>query len=186
MIQAPLPKFKNLLWMGAILILFFSPVGKSIKSKILQLISTSPSIESVENQQVLPNYRGLFYNDKNEVVPFENFKGKAVILGFWATWCPSCVAEMPSLQKLYNDYKDKISFVLITNELPQKVQDFMSNKGYTIPVFYNDRNLPQLLQTKSIPTTFLISPEGKIIIKKVGVADWNSDQVKNLLDSLIP
>lgn len=185
MIQAPKPQFKNMLLIGVFLLLLLTPLGKTLKSEILQLISTSPSVVNIENQQVLTNYSGTISDENGTIIPFESFRNKIVIIGFWATWCPSCIAEMPSLQKLYNDYKSDVSFVLITNEETEKVRKFILEKKYDLPVFYNERNLPDELFSKSIPATFLISSEGKIIIKKIGTANWNSSKVRETLDNLI-
>lgn len=185
MIQAPKTQLKNVFWIGIFMLLFFSPLGKSIKVGFLQLISTAPSVENIENQEVLKSYSGSFSDENGAIIPFENFKNKVIIIGFWATWCPSCVAEMPSLQKLYNDYKDKVAFVLITSEEPKQVREFMQKKQYNLPVFYNENNLPKELYTNKIPATFLISSEGKIIIKKIGVAHWNSQKVREILDTLV-
>lgn len=185
MIQAPKPQFKNMLLIGVFLLLLLTPLGKTLKLEILQLISTSPSVVNIENQQVLTNYSGTISDENGTIIPFESFRNKIVIIGFWATWCPSCIAEMPSLQKLYNDYKNDVSFVLITNEETEKVRKFMLKKNYDLPVFYNERNLPNELFSKSIPATFLISSEGKIIIKKIGTANWNSHKVRETLDNLL-
>lgn len=185
MIQAPKTQLKNVFWIGIFMLLFFSPLGKSIKVGFLQLISTAPSVENIENQEVLKSYSGSFSDENGAIIPFENFRNKVIIIGFWATWCPSCVAEMPSLQKLYNDYKDKVVFVLITSEEPKQVREFMQKKQYNLPVFYNENNLPKELYSNKIPATFLISSEGKIIIKKIGVAHWNSQKVREILDTLV-
>lgn len=185
MIQAPKPPFKNLLFIGILMLLFFTPLGKSLKVGVLRLISISPSIEKVENQQKITEYSGTIINENGLQIPFENYKNKPIIISFWATWCPSCIAEMPSLQKLYNDYKNSVSFLLITNDPKEKVQVFMQQKGYNMPIFYNENDLPSLLYSKSIPATFLIAPNGKIIIKKIGAANWNSEQVRATLNKII-
>ena len=185
MIQAPKPPLKNLLFIGILMLLFFTPLGKLLKVGVLQLISTSPSVEKVENRQEIIEYSGTITSENGQLIPFENYKNKPVIISFWATWCPSCIAEMPSLQKLYNDYKNSVSFLLVTNEQKEKVQAFMQQKNYDMPIFYNENNLPNLLHSKSIPATFLIAPNGEIVIKKIGVANWNSEQVRAVLNKII-
>ena len=103
----------------------------------------------------------------------------------WATWCPPCVAEMPSLQDLYNDYKDQVVFVFVTSEGAEKVTPFMEKNNYNLPIYNMMSKEPDLLSTQSIPTTYLINKKGEIVIKKTGAANWNSTKVRNQLDELI-
>lgn len=182
MIQAPKNHLKNLLFVIVFGVLFFTPLGTSIKVGFLRLISTSPVVESVDNQQVLSLYSGTILDENGQTIPFENFKNKTILVNFWATWCPPCIAEMPSLQKLYDDYKDKVDFLLITHDSSEKVKEFMTRNGYHMPVYYQEENLPKALFSKTIPATFLINPQGKILIKKIGIADWNSTNVRQIIE----
>ena len=111
----------------------------------------------------------------------KDFKGKPVFLNFWATWCPPCVAEMPTIQDLYNDYKDEVAFVLISNESTDVVNTFMKKHQYTLPLYSLRSNLPAVFKTSTIPTTFLIAPSGRVVISKSGAAKWDSEKIRNLL-----
>ena len=93
---------------------------------------------------------------------------------------------MPMIQKLYNDYKDKVVFIFVTNEDWDKVSTFFNEKGYNLPV-YNSVSVPlkKFTEVNSIPASYLIDKNGAILISKVGAADWNSNKVRNLLDELI-
>nr|WP_321453876.1 TlpA disulfide reductase family protein [uncultured Carboxylicivirga sp.] len=116
---------------------------------------------------------------------FSEFRNKPVFLNFWATWCAPCIAEMPSIERLYNEYGDKMFFVLASNEEADVIDQFMKKKGYTFPVYYLSGKLPDVLSSRSIPASFLISPEGKILMKKQGAAKWDGKKVKQLLDEMI-
>ncbi|MEZ4937393.1 MAG: TlpA disulfide reductase family protein [Crocinitomicaceae bacterium] len=117
-------------------------------------------------------------------VKFEITKGHVVFLNFWATWCGPCVAEMKSVQELYNKYKDQVKFLLISNERPKKISSFRDQRGYNLP-FHSIVNLPEVFQTNKFPTTFIINKSGKIVVKEFGAHDWNSKEVHDLLDKLI-
>ena len=90
-----------------------------------------------------------------------------------------------TLQNLYNDYGDKVAFMLVAQDKTEKVAAFIEKKGYDLPVYYSMTEPPNVLTSKSIPTTYVINKEGKIIVAETGAADWNSEKIRNLLDELI-
>ena len=110
-------------------------------------------------------------------------KGELILLNSWATWCPPCRAEMPSLEKLYQNYGDRVKFVIISNEEDQLVRDYIDKKGYTFPVYLARSASPPALSSKSIPATFIINAEGQVIYQKSGSFDWNSRKVHKFLDT---
>ena len=104
-------------------------------------------------------------------------QNKTVFLNFWATWCPPCVAEMPSIDRLYSQFGDTMAFVCVSNENAEALKAFFKGKEYSFPVFYADIPTQPELNAIALPTTFIISPEGKILLKHVGGADWAHDSV---------
>lgn len=110
---------------------------------------------------------------------------KVTIINYWATWCPPCIAEMPDLQKLYNDYKNDISFVFISNESPNKINSFLEKNNYTLPVYNQRSPSPKALAHSSIPTTFIIDKHNNIVLQKTCVANWNSSDFYTQLNLLI-
>ena len=120
-------------------------------------------------------------NERGEDINFNQSKDKVVIINYWATWCAPCIAEMPSLQELYTEFKDDVDFYFVTNDEPQKVNTFMSKNDYDMPSYRQRSQAPQILQSSSLPTTYMISKKGEIIMKKIGSANWSSDKVKNTI-----
>ncbi len=116
-----------------------------------------------------------------------DYKGKVLFINLWATWCPPCVAEMPSIQKLYDKFKDnnRIEFLIISSEKPEKIKAFIKKRGFTFPVKIAKYQLPDALYTQSIPTTFLISKSGKIKVKEIGAANWGGDKMEKIVHELI-
>jgi len=106
-------------------------------------------------------------------------------VSFWATWCAPCIAEMPSMERLYEDYKDKVTFLFVTHEDWNTVSNFYAKKGYDFPTYNQVTNSPKELGSSSIPTTFILSKEKKIAVKKIGAANWNATSIRELLDTLL-
>ncbi|GAB3812506.1 TlpA family protein disulfide reductase [Pontibacter rugosus] len=122
-----------------------------------------------------------------ETIDFGSLKGKVVFMNIWATWCPPCIAEMPNIQHLYDQVSsDKIAFVMLSVDEggKEKVQKFIRRKGYTFPVYMPANQLPQEFYANAIPTTFIISPEGKIVAKQEGMAEYDTPEVREYLSKL--
>jgi thiol-disulfide isomerase/thioredoxin len=150
-----------------------------------RLLSFSPSVERVESRDQLVDYTWKLKGINAEDYDFSEANGKVVVLNFWATWCPPCRAEMPSLQNLYADYKDKVVFLFLTNEEDAVVNKFLDKYDYTIPSFNQYSKTPNNFSVSSIPATYVLDKDGFIVIDKVGPALWDSDKVRKLLDELL-
>jgi thiol-disulfide isomerase/thioredoxin len=114
------------------------------------------------------------------------FEGKTIFMNLWATWCPPCIAEMPNIQRLYNDIKDNDDIVFVMASLdqdPQKAWDFVKRKEFTFPV-YSVIAKPRVYDSSVVPTTYVISPKGEIIMEHQGMAKYDTDEFKNFLRSV--
>jgi len=122
---------------------------------------------------------------KGNTVSLESLKGKVIFINLWATWCGPCRAEMPTIQKLYNEIDhDKIAFVMLSLDKEgdeQKVINYIEKKEFTFPVYTRLSPLPSLLKVPSIPTTFVISKDGYVISQNVGTTNFNTKKFKNFL-----
>ena len=135
------------------------------------------------------DYNFTIQDFQGKKIDFNAYKGKVIFINLWATWCGPCRMEMPSIQNLYNTVgtNEKIAFVMLSLDRPEthdKVVKFVSDKQYSFPVFAPAGNLPRQLQVSTIPTTFIISPDGKIASKKVGAANYDNDKFRNFLEGL--
>lgn len=139
------------------------------------------------NETLVSSIRPLFkLNDlEDKTRDIKEWDGQVVMINFWATWCPPCVAEMPGLQDLYDRYQGKVSFLFVTSDKKQRVFDFMNSKDYSFPVYFEASRSPEPLISKSLPSTYIIDQNGKVVVEKVGAADWNSPKVHRLLESLL-
>ncbi len=116
---------------------------------------------------------------------FDQYKGKVVFLNLWATWCGPCKAEMPGIHNLYVKMKgEPIEFVMLSidkDKAISKVESYVKNNSYTFPVFMPSGYLAEQLQVPSIPTTFVISKEGLIVMKEVGTRNYDTKKMMEFL-----
>ncbi|HOX83735.1 MAG TPA: TlpA disulfide reductase family protein [Chryseolinea sp.] len=123
-----------------------------------------------------------------KVIDFNTYKGKTIFINLWATWCGPCRVEMPSIQKLYDRVNhEEIIFVMISLDDPKntnKILKFISDRQLTLPVYQPASALPDELDVPSIPTTLVIDPKGKIVSKKVGAANFDTDKFEKFLTGL--
>ncbi|MEP0263455.1 TlpA family protein disulfide reductase [Dokdonia sp.] len=178
---------KNILFLVLIALLIIpqtrKPIQVAVNSLKVQLFSPSAFAKANQTQLEPFTYQvtsidGLSRNAKIG-------QGKVTFISYWATWCPPCIAELPSIEKLYADYGNKVDFILITQEQPDIVRRFLERKQLNIPAVLPQMQTPEQLFERSIPTNYIIDKTGKIVIKEQGAADWNSDSVRKTLDQLL-
>lgn len=176
----------NIVFIGIFALIMFTPLGFNIRVFMANLISFTPSVEDIEDQIRIENFNWTLVNDHGKQVNFKSSQGKVIVLNFWATWCPPCMAELPELHELYTKFKDhpKVDFYFVSNEDKMKVQEVLKDNNVNIPSYIALSTPPSELRSKSLPTTFVIGKEGKIKIQKIGAANWSSEEMFELILSL--
>ncbi|HEY9184420.1 MAG TPA: TlpA disulfide reductase family protein [Salegentibacter sp.] len=178
-------QWSNIIFIVLILLLIIPQTRKPIQIFVNKVFSFSPSVTDEEDREKLADYNWILENSEGERLNFSDSEGEVVIVNYWATWCPPCIAEMPSFQALYEDYKDKVDFYFVSGEEHVTTQKFLNSKNYSIPSYRMLSKDPKPMDGYSLPTTYLIDRNGEIIIRKIGAADWNSKKVRSKLDELI-
>lgn len=179
-------KFKNILFFIVFGLLIIPQTRKPIQVFLQKGIALfGPSLESSDDLKKIADYNWLLKDENQEAYNFQSAKGKVVLVNFWATWCPPCIAEMPSMQKLYNDYKDKVEFLFVTSDDFTEVNTFLNENNYTFEVYQPAIQYPEYFDVTTIPRTFLINQSGQIIIDESRSANWNSDKVRMTIDNLL-
>jgi peroxiredoxin len=117
------------------------------------------------------------------------FRGKVVLLNFWATWCAPCLHEMPSLERLYQTFK-QTDFVLLAVSMDRQGQEvarpFVDNLKLTFPVLLDPTlEVSRQYGVRGLPTTYLIDPQGLLIGAVIGARDWYKPEAKVLIASLL-
>lgn len=171
-----------LLFMAGIL---FTPAGFYLKVYANRLLSHNPTPVPEREQQLLSDYDWNLRDLEGNPYNMETDKGNVLLINFWASWCPPCIAEMPGLQELYSDYAAEVRFLFIARDKRPKVEAFLQKNGYELPVYFEQGLTPRQIYYGGLPTTYIIDKNGKIVVSKAGAADWNGKQTRTLLDSLL-
>jgi thiol-disulfide isomerase/thioredoxin len=165
----------------------YSEVIGGIQRVVLLTGIMQPEINIPINEQQNADYNLNLIQFNNSELNLEDLKGKVIFLNFWASWCPPCRAEMPTIQSLYNKMKNKKDIIFIMVSLDNdaaKAKTFIKDKEFTFPVYFLNGYLPKIYDSGTIPSTYVISKEGKIVSKEVGMADYNTDKFINFLNNL--
>jgi peroxiredoxin len=123
-----------------------------------------------------------------ENTTLSSYRGKVVLLNFWATWCPPCRMEMPSMETLYQRFKDQGLEILAVDlgEDINTVRQFIQNHRYTFPVLMDTNSrVGRIYGVEAIPTSFILDREGRIIARIVGAIYWDTPQVIAAFDALL-
>lgn len=177
--------YGNIIFVLLITILIIPQTRMPVQVFLQRLLAGSPNIIEKNKQVQLSNYDWNLQTLENTYVNFSTSTNKVAVINFWATWCPPCVAEMPSLQKLFDQYGAKVDFYFIAAEDESVIRNFLNQKNYTIPVYIEQSATPDQLKSTAYPTTYIIAKNGRIVMDKTGAANWNSAKVKELLDTLL-
>ena len=143
-----------------------------------------PDIE--EDSQGKANYNFQLRDMEGNIHNVNDWKGEVIFINLWATWCPPCIAEMPDINNLYRVKGQDVRFVMISlDDDPEKAKQFIERKGFKFPVFTQVSGLPAVFHSNSIPTTFVIDQNGEIVVKRMGLAKYYTDDFKQFLDDLV-
>ena len=118
-----------------------------------------------------------------------DFKGKVVFLNFWATWCPPCKEEMPSMERLYRRYKGR-GFVILALSIDTggqaPVAAFVKKFGLTFPIGLDPKfTVANQYAIRGLPATFLIDKTGYIAAVAVGPRDWDGPPARAVIETLL-
>jgi len=157
--------------------------------------SSSPALDKASGSaQVAPKigYRPPNFSLRNlegGTVELDSFRGKVIFINFWATWCIPCRAEMPLMEKLYQELKDKDFVMLaVSEDLDGKsiVEPFVKEYKLNFPILLDpDLAVQTLYGVRAIPETFLIDKTGIITHKIPGARDWSQKEMHDLVLKLI-
>lgn len=175
--------FFILLFAGLLIPTTRTPIMVFIK----ELTNFAPSVSADDHYGKLTSndYQWTLLDNKNQKVQLKELSDKPILINFWATWCPPCIAEMPSFDRLEKDYGNKVYFLFVSQENQSITRSFLQEKDWNLNSYRPLNQEPNLLSSTSLPTTFIINRDGVIVAKETGNKKWDSQQVRNLLDELI-
>jgi peroxiredoxin len=143
---------------------------------------TAPARKLFPIDFTLPNLQG-------QTVRLSDLRGQVILLNFWATWCSPCRLEMPSMQALYQDYRDRGFAILAVSSDGQGaevVAPFVEAYGLTFPVLLDPQNVVGMrLRVQGIPTSYLLDKQGRIAGQEMGAKNWHSAKMRRLIETLL-
>ncbi|MGI5090237.1 TlpA family protein disulfide reductase [Treponema sp. OMZ 305] len=120
-------------------------------------------------------------------VKVSDFTGNITLLNFWATWCPPCRAEMPSIERLYKKMSGTNFRIVAVNagEHRTQVSSFIEKNKYTFPIYLDESNaVSSIFAARGLPSTYLVNKEGKVIAARIGAMEYDQAELIKLLKEL--
>ena len=112
------------------------------------------------------------YDGDGNAVSLSSFKGKSVVVNFWADWCPPCISELPDFQKAYENYKDVVFMMVNIDSTPQLISSFVQRNGYNFPIYYDtDHSANNAYGLSTFPKSIFVDPDGNLVKLQVGMMD---------------
>lgn len=178
-----------LLVVFAVSMFIFPEVKATVLQGLMKVGLFQPSVSSAAkttNSGLTWNVQ--LSNSTGEILDGNSLKGKVVFVNSWATWCPPCIAEMPSVQGLYDKFKNNpdVVFLLVDadNNL-SKSEKFMRDKNFDLPVYIAGSGLPEEWFGGTLPTTVVLDKKGNIVFDHKGVANYNTEKFKSFIEGLV-
>jgi thiol-disulfide isomerase/thioredoxin len=177
-----------LFWMILLLLIIPGPrkvIATGMNRAVLHL--KHPRMIREEDQVTLSDedFGWMLYQDPAAPIRLNDLRGKVIFLNIWATWCPPCVAELPEILKAYEKHGGRVAFILVSTEKPEVVESFLVARGYDLPVYYPGTPAPDVFQATALPTTYILSREGRIVVQKKGASNWDSPAMTRLFNGLL-
>lgn len=168
-------------------VVLFVPSAKAIVIQgLIKIGLFNPDIKT-EKIALNPLLDLKFKDQKGNIVTLNELRGKVVFLNFWATWCPPCLAEMPSINKLYEQHKnnDDVVFIMLDADSNfEKANGYMKSRKYIMPVYQMASNVPEQIFAGSLPTTVVFDKQGRLSFKHEGAANYNSKKFVEFMEKL--
>ena len=175
---------------GILVILTTTGIGTMVQSRLQQAILwlglLQPTTELADDLQPDADLSVRLTTLDGEALSLTAFEGKTLFINVWASWCAPCLAEMPNIHSLYKEVaSDDIVFVMINvDDNVDVARQFVERRGYTFPVYRLTHPLPAVYDSAVLPTTYVIAPNGKIVTKHAGMAQYDTDTFKAYLRRL--
>jgi cytochrome c biogenesis protein CcmG/thiol:disulfide interchange protein DsbE len=174
--------FKRLFSLLVFAFWFWSVQGLAAQEINYKLV---PNLQQLNASSATPDF--TLPDQAGKKVSLKDFRGKLVMLNFWASWCEPCREEMPTMERLYQEFKNK-GFVILGVDVKDRKKDavaFIKELKLTYPVVFDPNEEVGLLYgVWALPTTYLIGPKGQGLARLWGPAHWYSPGARQLIKAL--
>lgn len=178
----------TVIFVAFVLVLLFVPVAKAkLIEGLMEIGLFKPNVHE-DKKFISADLSAIKFKDvKGNVLSLADLKGKIIFLNFWATWCPPCLAEMPSINKFYEQYKndEDVVFLMIDADSDfAKAQNYLNRKNYKFKVYTFASDIPKNIFSGSLPTTIVFDKKGRIAMNGVGAANYASKEFLTFIQKL--
>ncbi|PTT42054.1 TlpA family protein disulfide reductase [Chryseobacterium sp. HMWF028] len=171
-------------------------VNKDAKAWLMRQVASTGILNSSisepkesQNTSARASYAGfILKSEDGTLIDSSALQNKVVFINFWASWCPPCRAEFPSVQKIYDQYKSNPDMVFLTVNLDDDTalgKAYLKEKGFTVPFLVPAGNIPGTLYNGSLPTTVVLDKKGEIRLYHKGLADYGKSSFYAQIDELL-
>ena len=175
----------NILLIVFVLSFFVTPLGDYGKVLLNRIFATTPTVITLNNRSHISDYNWKLKDADWNYFNFDRSKGKVVFITFWATWHMPSRAQLKGVQELYDQYKGRVHFYIITDEERADPEEFMTKNGYTFPITYQIIGEPAPIKILKPPGSYIFDKSGLITVHQTAISDWNNDTVDKLLNELL-
>lgn len=178
---------RNAIFFVLLCLVFFTDLPKWVSTQFTRLTLKDPEMEAAGSDQA----RNIFVSDgellsaSGEKMRLTDFKGRPMVINFWASWCVPCLAEFPSILELRDEVGDEAAFLFITREPEEKFQAFLEGRENTADFYKQLSKMPKPLAHSAIPATFIVNASGDVVFSKSGAADWSDEATVEKVRSLL-
>lgn len=176
------------IFVAFVLVILFVPAAKAkLIEGLMEIGLFKPNVHA-DKKFINADLSAIKFKDvKGNVLSLADLKGKIIFLNFWATWCPPCLAEMPSINKFYEQYKndEDVVFLMIDADSDfAKAQNYLNRKNYKFKVYTFASDIPKNIFAGSLPTTIVFDKKGRIAMNGVGAANYASKEFLTFIQKL--
>jgi len=174
----------------ALIVLMVSPDAKSFVLRQMMLTGFfNASIDRNTSEDSNDSHVDFSFEDGNGTIQnTASLRNKVVFVNFWASWCPPCRAEFPSIEKLYSEFKDHpdVFFLMINEDSdPTTAKAYLNKEKYSVPLYRSVGSVPKEVYSGSLPTTVVLDKRGKVRLHHTGLANYSSAGFLKQIEELI-
>ena len=178
-------KFTDLLFLLMVVFLLIPSARKELMTYGSKLRMYLTSVKPKEESSELQGENSLIFHDRQgNQYELADFLDQPVYINYWATWCPPCRAEMPTIEKLYTQYREDVHFLMLSAEPLGQQNAFLSEKNYDLPYYRLISRPSGSLSYSVLPTSLVISKDNKVVLRKEGAVNWQSKKVRRIFNNL--
>lgn len=172
-----------------ILIIVYPKTRIMVQQGLMKIGLFRPNLEQPK-ENIESNIAASFvkHGEEDKPIRTDELKGKVVFINFWATWCPPCRAEMPSIETLFKKVGDSDDVVFMLVEIDgerKKAVKFLEDENLDLPIYYPYERIPGQWLGNSVPTTIILDKSGNVAARHEGMADYSRKEVVKFMEDLI-